>query len=323
MLVRPVKHYTFIDYATQGYMALVGLIVLLLHGSAVSYWPYLVVAHALVIGLVHALIQVHARRPENRVLDFLRHFYPVLLYTGFYRETGELNHTLISGFLDPFFMRLEAGIFGLQPSLAFMDRVPHLAVSELFYAAYFSYYLMIVGVGLALFYRNRDQFFHYISIVSFVFYVCYLIYIFTPVMGPRIFFREIVDYQLPADVQPAVPPVFPAVVQAGTFYKIMAWIYHRFETPGAAFPSSHVAIAITTVWFSFLYLRGFRWVHLVVVILLCVSTVYCRYHYVVDVLAGTLTAALLIPVGNRLYFNFPETRAPTLPQPPPSAPSLT
>jgi membrane-associated phospholipid phosphatase len=303
-----VKHYTFVDYATQGYVTLVGVIVLFLHPSAVWYWPYLVASHALVVGLVHALIQAHARRPDNRVLDFLRHFYPVLLYTGFYRETGELNQMLVSGYLDAFFIRLEAWVFGLQPSLAFMDRLPHLVVSELFYAAYFSYYVMIVGVGLALFYRNRDQFFHYISIVSFVFYVCYLIYIFTPVMGPRIFFREIVDYQLPADVQPGVPPVFPAAVQAGVFYKIMAWIYHRFETPGAAFPSSHVAIAITTLWFSFLYLRGIRWLHLVVVILLCVSTVYCRYHYVVDVLAGTLTAALLIPLGNRLYFSFPESQ---------------
>jgi membrane-associated phospholipid phosphatase len=119
-------------------------------------------------------------------------------------------------------------------------------------------------------------------------------------------------------VQPGVPPVFPAAVQAGLFYKIMAWIYHRFETPGAAFPSSHIAIAITTVWFSFLYLRRIRWVHLVVVILLCVSTVYCRYHYVVDVVAGALTAALLIPLGNRLYRSFPETRANARP-PPPSA----
>jgi membrane-associated phospholipid phosphatase len=45
-------------------------------------------------------------------------------------------------------------------------------------------------------------------------------------------------------------------------------------------------------------------VHLTVAVLLCISTVYCRYHYVVDVLAGALTAALLIPLGNRLFFKF-------------------
>src|SRR5208283_5890686 len=195
----PFQHYTFVDYATQGYLVLVGLIVVCLHDHAVPLWPLLLVAHAVGIGLVHTLIQSHAAHPNNRVLDFLRHFYPVLLYTGLYRETGELNHMLIPGFLDPFFIRLETHIFGLQPSLAFMDKLPYLAVSELLYAAYFSYYLMIVGVGLALFYRNREQFFHYLSVISFLFYVCYLIYIFLPVVGPPIFFHEDTDVWLASD----------------------------------------------------------------------------------------------------------------------------
>ena len=307
------RHYTFIDYATQGYMALVGLVVLCLHGRSIPFWPLLLAAHAIGIGLVHALIRLHAARPFNRMLDLLRHFYPMLLYAGFYRETGELNHVLVSGFLDPFFIRLEARIFGLQPSLAFMDWLPYPAVSELFYAAYFSYYVMIAGVGLALFYRNREQFFHYLSVISFLFYVCYFIYIFIPVMGPRIFFRGIPDYQLPADVQPVVAPAFPAAVKAGPFYQIMAWIYHAFEAPGAAFPSSHVAVAIGTVWFSFLYLRSIRWPHLVVAVLLCLATIYCRYHYVVDVVAGGLTAAVLIPLGNRFYFKFRNVPGPEPP----------
>ena len=38
--------------------------------------------------------------------------------------------------------------------------------------------------------------------------------------------------------------------------------------------------------------------------LLCLSTVYCRYHYVVDVLAGLVTAAVVIPLCNWLYFRF-------------------
>jgi len=298
------RHYTFIDYATQGYMALVGLIILCLHGRSIPFWPLLLAAHVIVIVLVHLLIRLHAARPSSRVLDLIRHFYPMLLYTGFYRETGELNHVLVAGFLDSFFIRVEARIFGLQPSLAFMDALPYPAVSEIFYAAYFSYYLMVAGVGLALFYRNREQFFHYLSVISFLFYVCFLIYIFVPVEGPRIFFHGLAGYKFPADLQLSVAPAFPAAVRAGPFCQIMAWIYHTFEAPGAAFPSSHVAVAIGTVCFSFRYLRSIRWPHLVVVVLLCLATIYCRYHYAVDAAAGALTAAVLVPLGNRLYFKF-------------------
>ena len=47
------------------------------------------------------LIQVHARRKPGRVLDFLRHFYPVLLYTAFFVETGSLNRMFFPDYLDP------------------------------------------------------------------------------------------------------------------------------------------------------------------------------------------------------------------------------
>ncbi len=202
----------------------------------------------------------------------------------------------------------EQQLFGCQPSVLFMEKLPWLAVSELFYASYFSYYIMIAGVGIALFLRSRQQFFHYVSVVSFLFYVCYFIYIFLPVIGSRAFFRQVDGYMLPAATQQlAVTDAYPEAVQAGVFFQIMKWVYRVFEAPGAAFPSSHVAVALCTVFFSFRYLRRIRYLHLAVALLLCLSTVYCRYHYVVDVLAGLVAAAVLIPTGNWLYFKFQKS----------------
>jgi membrane-associated phospholipid phosphatase len=298
------KHYTFIDYATQGYIALVAVIILVLHGDAVPGWGWLVGAHLLCLALNHWLIHASAARPANRLLDFLRHFYPVLLYTGFYRETGMLNQMTYTGYFDAVLFKAEHILFGCQPSQRFMLAFPQAWVGELLYFAYFSYYLMIVGVGLALFLRERRQFYHYISVVSFVFYVCYLTYIFVPVIGPRIGQRGLVPMQLPPEVPPQAEWIVPEAIQNGVFYRIMDVIYHNFETPGAALPSSHVAIALVTVYFSFLYLRKIRWPHLVLALLLCASTVYCRYHYVVDVIAGALTTALFLPLGNWLYRRF-------------------
>ncbi len=298
------KNYAFIDYATQGYMAAVGLLILLFHGDVVPGWQWLILAHGVGLVAVHFLIQWYSRRPANRVLDFLRHFYPVLLYAGFYRETGEINQMLTSGYLDPVFIRLEEQIFGCQPSLVLMASFPFNLVSEPLYAAYFSYYVMITGVGLALFLRNRSQFFHYLSVVSFVFYVCYLIYIIAPVVGPRLFYRSMDGYELPPEVRPDVLPDFPDAVRSGPFFQLMGWIYQTFEATGAAFPSSHVAVALTTVYFSFRYLRKIRFVHLGVALMLCLATVYCGYHYVVDVLGGMVTAVLLVPIGNWLYRRF-------------------
>jgi len=174
---------------------------------------------------------------------------------------------------------------------------------------------MVTGVGLALFLRSRQQFFHYVSVLSFLFYACYLIYVCLPIIGARVFFRQVEGYSLPQAIQQlAVTDAYPEAVQSGVFFNLMRWIYRVFEAPGAAFPSSHVAVALCTVFFSFRYLRRIRYVHLAVAVLLCLSTIYCRYHYAVDVLAGLVTAAVLIPAGNWLYFKFGDRR------PPPSGP---
>jgi membrane-associated phospholipid phosphatase len=304
-----VKNYTFVDYCTQGYSAFVAILVLLFHNGTVPAWPSIVAAHVAAIALTHVLIHSHAANRTNKALEFLRHFYPVLLYTWFFCETGLLNRMFFTQYLDPAVIRLEETLFGCQPSILLMDKLPYLAISELFYASYFSYYIMIAGIGIALYIRERRHFFHYVSVVSFVFYICYIIYIYLPVIGPRHFFGEM-GASLPADLaRYDLEALYPEAVQKGFFFKLMGIIYVLAEAPGAALPSSHVAIALTTVFFSFLYLRRIRYIHLAIAILLCISTVYCRYHYAVDVVAGVITAAVLVPCGNWLYFRL---RSPAL-----------
>ncbi|HON06747.1 MAG TPA: phosphatase PAP2 family protein [Verrucomicrobiota bacterium] len=303
------KNYTFIDYATQIYIILTSLFVLIGYNKLGSYWLLLFFIHFAVLITIHLLIKNQDKFKKGSLLEFLRLYYPIPLYIGFYRETGVLNQVFISGYLDPFFIRFEEQIFGFQPSFKFMESLPYLWVSEIFYISYFSYYLMIAGVGLWLFLKDKNQFQHFVSIVSFVFYCCFIIYIILPVVGPRIFYREVVEVELPQELTHFVVPVFPAAVQSGLFYKIMGIIYDCFEAPGAAFPSSHVAVALTTVYFSFKYLRQIRYLHLIIAILLCASTVYCRYHYLVDVIAGVITAIITVSIGNKLYFHFTKNQS--------------
>jgi len=309
------KNYSFVDYATQGYVVFVGLVILVFHGVRLTTWPWLLLAQGLAFALIHGLIQLAARFPVNRPIGLLRQFYPVPLYIWFYRETELLNQMFSAGYLDSHFLRWEKGLFGWQPGLELMLRFPARWLAEVLYAAYFSFYLMIAGVGVALVLRDRRQFAHFISVVSFVLYVCYAIYIFLPVVGPRIVDLHLTGVALPPEALQDANLGVPESVQGAVFFQIMAWLYDHFESAGAAFPSSHVAVAICTVYFSFLYLRRIRHAHLIAVILLCVSTVYGRYHYVVDVAGGVVTAALLVPLGDWLYFKFGNERPVSQEQP--------
>jgi membrane-associated phospholipid phosphatase len=299
------RSYRFVDHATQVYAVVVGFLLLVFHNQTVPRWRALVGLHILLIVLLHGLIQAGSRPAPAKILDFLRNYYPVLLYTAFFCEAGWINRMFFTDYLDASVIRAEQAIFGCQPSTALMAKLPYLLVSELFYLSYFSYYLMISGVGLALFIRNRAQFLHFISVVSFVFYVCYIIYVFVPVIGPRVLKYDFEGFNLPVDLANVLPvEPYPEVVTRGVFFKIMGWIYRTFEAPGSALPSSHVAVALCTLFFSFLYLPKIKYLHLVMAILLCLSTVYCGYHYAIDVVAGVITAGILVPLGNGLYRRF-------------------
>ena len=294
------RSYRFVDYATQAYLLLVGVLILFFHSGRVPRFYLYLVAHGTGILLIHAFIVGSARRPENRFFSFFRHFYPLMLYLFLYRESEQLNLMFVDGYLDPAFIALEELIFGFQPAVVFMNAFPHPLVSEFFYMSYFSYYVMIAGVGLALYFRRREEFWHYLAVLSFVFYGCFLAFIFLPVAGPPAFYMEIPKY-LDQQRLPYYPLEFPPSVTLGPFFNLMRILYRTFETGGGAFPSSHVAAAICVLFFSWRYLPRVRFLILAGTIALSVATVYCRYHYAVDVLAGAATAAVLIPIGEWLY----------------------
>ncbi len=292
------RGYRLIDNLTQGYIASVGLLVLCFHGEVVPNWQVLVGLHAAALIGIHALIRLQARRP-HAVLNLARDFYPIILYTFFYLETHRLQYMFVHTRLDPHIIGLEQWVFGCQPSRVLPARFGHWWLSEMLYLSYFSYYLMVVGAGLGLYWLRRNRFARYVTVVSLVFYVCYLTYVFVPVLGP--YSQEVIASSDGVEALIGPRPRQPEATR-GFFYHIVGAVYRYAEVEGgAAFPSSHVAVALVTLTFTWRYLKRVRWLHLVFVVLLCISTVYCGYHYAVDVVGGLVAAAVLAPLAEWLY----------------------
>jgi membrane-associated phospholipid phosphatase len=294
------RSYRFVDYATQVYLLVVGILILFFHNDRVPNYQGLLLAHGTGLLLIHGFVVANSRWPENRFFSFFRHFYPLILYAFLYRESEQLNLMFVARYLDPGFIGLEEKIFGFQPAVVFMSTFPYPWVSEFFYMSYFSYYVMIAGVGLTLYFKKRGEFWHFLALLSFVFYGCFLAFMFLPVAGPPAFYMEIPRY-LDQQQLPYFPLAFPPSVTSGAFFHIMGFLYRTFETGGGAFPSSHVAAAICVVFLTWRSFPRLRYLILAATVALSFATVYCRYHYAVDVVAGALTAAVLVPLGEWLY----------------------
>ena len=217
---------------------------------------------------------------DSKVIRFFRYWYQPITYAFFYEAACSLNHVLIPHNLDPFFQHLDRMLFGMQPSVTLARAIPAKPVAEFMYISYFSYYLLIPILGFSFYCGNRRLFPGFLLRISAVFYVCYAFFVLLPVIGP--------------EAMGVVPP--PGYI----FHDIMAFIYKHGEIGGGSFPSSHVAIALTVTLIAAKHRpRIFRCFFLPDVVLLSVSTVFLRYHYVVDIVAGIATTLLILALVDR------------------------
>jgi membrane-associated phospholipid phosphatase len=257
-------------------------------------WPVLLVLHVfgamLLLEIGPAPIAVHwvsGRSP--RLTRVIGDWYVLALVPALYSELAMLNVAVHGGkYFDDIILHWEAQLFGGQPSHEFAAALPNLALSEFLHFAYISYYLIIYGPFLMLYLRGRtDAHQRAAFTVMLTFFAHYVFFIFFPVQGPRYLF-----------------PAPTGDMAAGPMYNLAHQILEAGSSRGAAFPSSHVGVAFAQTAMSFLFLK--RWSPILVLLStgLAVGAVYGGFHYATDVVAGFLFAMLLValayPIASRL-----------------------
>ena len=211
-------------------------------------------------------------------------------------------------YLDHFFAGLDQRFFGCQPALEFNKVLSGMVWNELFCFGYYMYYYLMASV--LLFYMvcryKRLDWAGYVFMGSFFIY--YVVFDFLPVAGPQYYFHAIGTSSLENGVFPQMGYFFKTHLDAmhldvtGPFSQLVAETQEFGERPTAAFPSSHVGmstVAMILAWKS--SNRWLFWILMPVFILLCCATVYIRAHYLVDSIAGLISAFLFYWLTNWSY----------------------
>jgi membrane-associated phospholipid phosphatase len=278
MALKPLwRQYTAIDIATAAYISVAtGAVLLSFRGDRIPGWPWLLAAHA----LIGALIFLAPRaRTAGRVGRFLGDWYPMLLLPALYGEIGVL--TVSAGFQnDLLIQRLESWVFGSQISYRWIRESPNAVFSWVLHACYLAYYPILYASPLGLWLAGRrDAARHTIFAVMATFYLCYVVFLFFPVAGPRYAFES--AHNLATEVGPA---------------RFAAWLLDRGDSWGAAFPSSHVAASVVATGMALRYRRALGLVLLPFTAGLTLAVVYGQFHYAIDALAGLMVAALMLGI---------------------------
>lgn len=257
-----------VDRLLVGYnLILLGVWAALL--PSVAYAPAIFAAHGVGLMLPGLLRRVPAT--PSRLTLILRDLYPYLWLGAFWAELDLLRVLLHELANDGPVMALERALFGVQLSETWMSAMPYVWLSELMHAFYSLYYALIFLPPLFLALTGRLDAVRDITLRLLITYLaCYLVYIAFPVDGPNVL----------------VTP-YEGALTGGFFYRVVEVIEGLGDSRGAAFPSSHVAGAVTIAYL------GWRWFRPWIAALLTaealgvvLSTVYTQNHYAVDSLAG-------------------------------------
>jgi membrane-associated phospholipid phosphatase len=254
-------------------------------------WPILAALHVAAILLGFATPP--ARRLWSRLSEVLPRFaafigdaYPVALIPLLYAELPALNVAVWNErYFDPLIIAIERSVFGGMPSHDWAAAMPILPLSELLHSAYLSYYFIIFGPPIIIALRStREAFRQAVFALMLTFVAHYLFFIWFPVQGPRYLF--------------AAPG---GIIADGTVYKLAHRILEAGSSRGAAFPSSHVGVAVAQTITAWRYCRPLAPILAILAIGLACGAVYGGFHYATDAIVGAILGGAMAIVAPRVY----------------------
>lgn len=236
--------------------------------------------------ILASIIFILLRKFDGRVLGFFTSFYPLILLIPFYEISGHQVHLFFDGFYDHYILMIENAIFPVHPTIWF-EQFYHPVLSEWMMFGY-SFYLLLLPITISwLYFTNKDsESKHLLLSLMISFFICYVIFSLFPALGPRI----------------AMADQYTVEIKGYFFKTITNLLETNAMLHGGAFPSAHCSAATVMFVLSYKYdKRLFYWI-LPVIFTLYISTVYGRYHYPLDVLAG-----IIIGIGS-IKLSYPVRR---------------
>ncbi|MEO8665144.1 MAG: phosphatase PAP2 family protein [Ignavibacteria bacterium] len=307
-----IKYLEIPDVTNQIFLILLAVISLIVINSSPERFLIPLINIGLCLSIIY-FVSHYEKKPESikthrSFSRFLRFWYPGFMILVCFKEIYLIMISLGHGLYDSELIRIDQWIFGVNPT-EFLSRYSNPFAVEFFQIIYGAFYAMLVIYGMELYLWHRYEELKYaIFVVFFGFYLSFLGYVLVPAIGPRFTLHNFQNMNL------ELPGIFLAE-------KIRYLIDIGESIPGKvpnpqdfaqrdAFPSGHTILMTLITYLSHKIRSKSFYFYLPYTILMVFSTVYLRYHYVIDLIAAVPIVLITIFVANKLYgdkINFGET----------------
>jgi membrane-associated phospholipid phosphatase len=254
-------------------------------------------------------------------LDFVRPYWEIvrdwfpflIILLMYYSLYGDATLLMVTTDRDQALIGLDQRLFGFQASLI-LQRIISPGLTAWMNFAYFYHIINIPLVALFVYnWRERARFREMMSGLMVVSFFGLMGYLLVPAIGPMYTLRD--QYTV---------PLSHSIMMFNRNVDFMDYARIRRDV----FPSMHAAISFVVWLYAYRNSKKLFGILSPLILSLWVSTLYLRYHYLIDVMAGLILAPLSYLLANWLFRRFGDipvsvampaswaARLPWLPKPP-------
>lgn len=250
---------------------------------AIPAWV-LLVTHGASLVLVLSLV-AFATEARGRFWHACRHWYLVLLVPTFYKQLLYIIPAVHTDDMDWVLLELDSAIGG-DALVRGLSRVTCDPVTNVLNVCWSCYALLPFLTLVPLYRRGLDEFRAARLALLVGWLVCYVGYLLCPAIGMGYYLDRL-----------GAEGTGPTAVVAVKLKSVFDFLEGRMRD---SYPSGHTAVAIAAIWANFRFRLPLRWVVGPIAFGTALATVYLRYHYVVDLLAGGVLGLAGVAFGEAL-----------------------
>lgn len=237
------------------------------------------IARLLSTGLISVSALIIIRYLKNQpVKAAVQSVFILAFFSVFFGVTSDFQLVIHNQWQDEKLLALDNNLFGSEVSLLMESIVCRYLTEAMMFAYVFYIPLLIFAAFVAYKSGSTKGLGEYLFILSLGYAFCFVGFILFPVASQMYY----------------SPHKYTVALEGGIFTFLGELIRNKTHFPGGSLPSPHCT-ASTIVLFSLRkYNRNIFYLVLPVVMIIYVSTVYGRYHYIWDGITGIILAVLLV-----------------------------
>jgi membrane-associated phospholipid phosphatase len=281
------------DLITIIFLNLISLFAIVFN-QKIEIWWMLITGNLISTSLIVFL--TYYAHNKTGILRIIRdwYWYPFILLI--FKEIYVLIQSLGLGDQDKVLIFIDKMIFGTDPT-GWFYRFANPVLTEYLQICYSMFYFILLSAPFFSYIKKHyDEYYYAYFVILLGFYISYIGYLLVPAIGPRFTLHDF--YAMNSEL----PGLF--------FYKPIRMLINLGESipPDTiiaatlaqrdCFPSGHTEMTLLAIYLTFKFNQKIKWILLVVGGSLIIATVYLRYHYVIDVIAGSFCALFTIVIAH-------------------------